>query len=153
MEKMIHNRRMWFHWTEPNGNRCALYKHNHSPRARWNICIRQRWRLAIIGVIASRVKRNDIEISDSLGKFTTDVIGTWAFGNSLENYINGAPIYVPENLKKNRTMAYLPFGNGPRNCIVIKFGMMLARIGFVSLLRKHQFHCNSKREANINAKK
>ncbi|KAL7738183.1 hypothetical protein ACLKA6_006522 [Drosophila palustris] len=47
--------------------------------------------------------------------------------------------FEPEAIKSRHPFAYLPFGNGPRNCIGERFGQMQVKIGIVTLLRYYQF--------------
>ncbi|NP_001352506.1 cytochrome P450 6a2 [Musca domestica] len=47
--------------------------------------------------------------------------------------------FSPMNVKNIRSCTYLPFGDGPRNCIGMRFGRMQASVGLVQLLRMFRF--------------
>lgn len=50
--------------------------------------------------------------------------------------------FSPENYadKTILTMPYLPFGEGPRNCIGLRLGKMQVKVALVLLLQKYNFN-------------
>lgn len=72
-------------------------------------------------------------------KGITVQIPTYAIHHDPEYYPN-PEVFDPErfsseNRSKIQSMAYLPFGEGPRNCIGIRFAMMQAKIGIIYVLK------------------
>ncbi|XP_075165034.1 cytochrome P450 6a9-like [Haematobia irritans] len=48
-----------------------------------------------------------------------------------------------ENVKQRETVQFLAFGDGPRNCIGLRFGLMQTRVGLAYLLHNFKFSiCN-----------
>uniref|UniRef100_A0A182G006 Uncharacterized protein n=2 Tax=Anopheles albimanus TaxID=7167 RepID=A0A182G006_ANOAL len=52
--------------------------------------------------------------------------------------------FTPEAIKERHTYAYLPFGEGPRNCIGMRFGLLEVKFGIVQLLSKLRFTVHPK---------
>ncbi|XP_023298792.2 cytochrome P450 6a9-like [Lucilia cuprina] len=51
-----------------------------------------------------------------------------------------------ENVKKRDAIEWLAFGDGPRNCIGMRFGLMQTRVGLAYLLRNFKFSVSDKTE-------
>lgn len=47
--------------------------------------------------------------------------------------------FSADQVRERNPITFLPFGDGPRNCIGVRFGMMQVRIGLVTLLRNFRF--------------
>ncbi|XP_017960093.1 cytochrome P450 6a2-like [Drosophila navojoa] len=47
--------------------------------------------------------------------------------------------FSPEQVAARDSVEWLPFGDGPRNCVGMRFGQMQTRIGLVQLIRNFKF--------------
>lgn len=52
--------------------------------------------------------------------------------------------FSPEQINQRHNMTHLPFGEGPRNCIGLRFGKMQTKIGLIMLLKNFEFKLCSK---------
>lgn len=47
--------------------------------------------------------------------------------------------FTENSIQKRHSMAFLPFGNGPRICIGQRFGLMQIKLGLVNILMHYRF--------------
>lgn len=52
--------------------------------------------------------------------------------------------FTPEEIKKRPSTSFLAFGDGPRNCIGLRFGLLQTRVGLATLLKNFDFSACSK---------
>lgn len=52
--------------------------------------------------------------------------------------------FTKENISDRHLASFLPFGEGPRNCIGKRFGMMQTKIAILALIRDFTFEVCSK---------
>nr|XP_042905401.1 cytochrome P450 3A19-like [Parasteatoda tepidariorum] len=57
--------------------------------------------------------------------------------------------FSPENKNRIKSMSYLPFGEGPRNCIGSRFAQLEAKLTLFKLIKKFKFVPCEKTEDNI----
>ncbi|XP_022919655.2 probable cytochrome P450 6a17 [Onthophagus taurus] len=55
--------------------------------------------------------------------------------------------FTEENVNKRPHFSYLPFGEGPRICIGMRFGMMQTKIGLVGLIKNFKMRTNPDTES------
>lgn len=76
------------------------------------------------------------------------MIPIYAIHNDPDIYPN-PDVFDPERFsdenKRNRhPMAFLPFGDGPRNCIGLRFGLMQSKVALIKLLTNFKFSPTSR---------
>jgi cytochrome P450 family 6 len=98
-----------------------------------------------------RTVTNDYKVPESdvvLPKGLTVVVPVYAIHHDPELYENPEVYdperFTPENEKKRQPCSFLPFGDGPRNCIGNRFGLMQARIGLAVILSNFKFELSQK---------
>lgn len=55
--------------------------------------------------------------------------------------------FTPENIKARPAYSFLPFGDGPRNCIGMRFGLIQAKLGLAEMLLNFKFVLNPKTQS------
>lgn len=112
-----------------------------------------------LGIVFRRVTKDYYvpEYKFTLKKGTLIWIPAYAIQHDADNYPE-PEVYDPERFAADRvnernSVTFLPFGDGPRNCIGLRFGMMQARIGLIMLLKNFQFTLSSKTPSPLKLKK
>lgn len=101
-------------------------------------------------IVLKRCAQIDYEIPDTdlvIEKGVTVLIPVFAIHHDSNYYPDPEKFdpnrFTAEETKKRHPMTWLPFGEGPRNCIAARFAMMQIRVGIISLLRNFKFSpCN-----------
>lgn len=97
-----------------------------------------------------RTANNAYPVPDSdlvIPKGTLLIIPTYALQHDPD-YFPDPDRFDPErfnetNRAKRHPFVYLPFGEGPRNCIGMRFGLMQIRVGLIAMLREFRVRPSS----------
>lgn len=90
-----------------------------------------------------RTSNSDYPVPDAdlvIPKGTFMIIPTYAIQHDPEYYPNPDQFdperFTEANRASRHPFVYLPFGEGPRNCIGMRFGLMQIRMGLITMLRE-----------------
>lgn len=92
-----------------------------------------------------RTAKNDYVVNDKfvIEKGTPVIIPATAIHMDPEFYPNPEQFnpdnFSAENVKQRESLTMLGFGEGPRNCIGLRFGQMQSRLGLAMLLKNFKF--------------
>lgn len=98
-----------------------------------------------------RIVTKDYQIPNTnltLPKGTSVFIPILSFHYDPEIYSNPNDFdpkrFSAEQMKDRDSISFLAFGDGPRNCIGLRFAMMQIRVGLISVLSKYKFSVSKK---------
>lgn len=96
--------------------------------------------------VVERVSKADYDTGDPrylIERNTHIIILTYGIHHDPEYYPDPEKFdperFTEEEIRKRPSCAWLPFGDGPRNCIGLRFGKMQALIGIALLLKNFKF--------------
>lgn len=58
--------------------------------------------------------------------------------------------FSEEEVNKRPACSFLAFGEGPRNCVGLRFGMLQTKIGLAMMIKNYVFEMNEKTEIPLN---
>ncbi|XP_059610499.1 probable cytochrome P450 6a14 [Phlebotomus argentipes] len=98
-----------------------------------------------------RITSNDYQIPGDnriIEKGTQMAVPVYAIHHDPEIWPNPERFdpdrFTEENVKNRHPFAYLPFGEGPRMCIGMRFGLMQTRVGLATILSKYRINVTQK---------
>lgn len=102
-------------------------------------------------VALTRKAVDDYKVRSShvtIEKGTTILIPAYAIHHDPKYYLDPEKFdpdrFTPDQIKNRHPMTFLGFGDGPRNCIGLRFGTMQTQIGLITLLKNYRFEVCSK---------
>ncbi|KAL5280353.1 CYP3A4.2 family protein [Megaselia abdita] len=103
--------------------------------------------------ILNRVCTQDYKVPEShytIKKGTPIIISLMGLHRDPEHFPDPLK-FDPERFENNlyNPSAYMPFGEGPRNCIAFRMGRVGAMTGVISVLSNFNIECKEKRELEI----
>ncbi|XP_012160670.1 LOW QUALITY PROTEIN: probable cytochrome P450 6a21 [Ceratitis capitata] len=102
--------------------------------------------------LISRECREDYQVADNprykIEKGTFVLIPAVAIHYDEDYYPNPEEFnpdnFTPEKVAARDSVEWLPFGDGPRNCVGLRFGLMQMRVGLAYLLKNFKFSVSEK---------
>lgn len=84
----------------------------------------------------------------TLSKGTTVIIPAYGIQHDPDIYANpevyNPDRFLPEEVQQRHSLSFLPFGDGPRNCIGLRFGLMQTKVGLATILKNFELSPCSK---------
>ncbi|NP_001351940.1 cytochrome P450 6A1-like [Stomoxys calcitrans] len=110
-----------------------------------------------IGSFVTRRALNDYTIPGypkySVEKGTTFFVSILGIHHDPELYPNPEKFdperFSPELVKQRESVEFLGFGDGPRNCIGMRFGQMQSRLGLAYIIKHYRFSVCPQTERNL----
>lgn len=110
--------------------------------------------------ILFRSTTKDYKVPDSnhiIEKDTAIFIPVYSIHNDPKIYpepeIFDPERFTQENINKRHSCSFLPFGDGPRNCIGVRFAYLELKIALALMLLKYKFTLNSRTKSKFSLNK
>jgi len=106
-----------------------------------------------------RIVDHDYKVSNTdkiLPKGALLIIPVFCFHRDPENFPNPDVFdpdrFTDENIKTRHPYSFIPFGEGPRNCIGMRFGVLQVKIGLIKILSNYKISRSAKTKTNVTFK-